>query len=347
MSTRNEIVGALQDAGLHVETPAGSLRQGVTIHVEGSSSPLRMYAWEVTDNGAATGTVRPADERRIQASTSRPLVDDDDAETLVLGWSDGDFSDRPLLVAFNPHSVVVRINAKLEARVDARARVSDSQQFRQSLLDAATAQGMAVGQNQHGEQIVAFGPERFLEYVTALRPAIHSATGVVDTPPPGDSMHALIEAASIEQAEPADGVDAAQLPEFDPSSIRDGRERIAREIALRRGQAGFRTHLIGAYGARCMITGCTVEAAIEAAHIVAYQGPGSNHPANGLLLRADIHTLFDSDLIAIDADTLVVLVSPALAGTEYQVLHGQPLLVTGPMTPSRAALQVRRASVEF
>ena len=49
-----------------------------------------------------------------------------------------------------------------------------------------------------------------------------------------------------------------------------------------------------AYGGRCAITGYDVEEALQAAHIVPYLGPQSNTVNNGLLLRADVHNLFDS-----------------------------------------------------
>jgi putative restriction endonuclease len=42
----------------------------------------------------------------------------------------------------------------------------------------------------------------------------------------------------------------------------------------------------------------------RAAHIAPFRGPKDNHPANGLLLRADLHTLFDVELLAIDPTTL-------------------------------------------
>lgn len=81
---------------------------------------MRIYAWQVTDNGRATGTARPADERRIQAIGSRTqLIDASaDPETVVLGWCD-EFAPEPLIVAFNPYSVARRVNGKIERKVAA------------------------------------------------------------------------------------------------------------------------------------------------------------------------------------------------------------------------------------
>src|SRR3712207_8092818 len=47
------------------------------------------------------------------------------------------------------------------------------------------------------------------------------------------------------------------------------------------------------------------------------RGPETNHPTNGLLLRADLHLLFDQGLIGIDPATMTVLVHPALRSTRY------------------------------
>jgi HNH endonuclease/Mrr restriction endonuclease-like protein len=112
---------------------------------------------------------------------------------------------------------------------------------------------------------------------------------------------------------------------FNPESIDDCRERIMRSVVLRRGQPAFREMLMKAYERRCAITGCDVEEALEAAHIIPYQGPPTNHRTNGLLLRGDLHTLFDLGLIAIDTETMTVIIARSLANTSYADLAGQRL----------------------
>ena len=94
--------------------------------------------------------------------------------------------------------------------------------------------------------------------------------------------------------------DAADDRIFDPKDVQDARQRLNRTIAQRRGQKRFRDSLIDAYEGRCAITGCSILAVLEAAHIFPYMGPETNASENGLLLRADIHTLFDSKLLAVD-----------------------------------------------
>ncbi|MDZ7808966.1 MAG: HNH endonuclease signature motif containing protein [Arhodomonas sp.] len=51
----------------------------------------------------------------------------------------------------------------------------------------------------------------------------------------------------------------------------------------------FGETLIEAYEGRCAITGCNMLDVLEAAHIHPYRGDATNHPSNGLLLRADLH----------------------------------------------------------
>ena len=100
----------------------------------------------------------------------------------------------------------------------------------------------------------------------------------------------------------------------------DARLRVYRQIVARRGQPGFRAALLEAYQGRCAITGCDAPAALEAAHLRPYRGPDSNTVTNGLLLRADVHTLLDLRLLAADPMTRTITVSKLLAGTQYEAL---------------------------
>ncbi|RPF29033.1 HNH endonuclease [Georgenia muralis] len=107
----------------------------------------------------------------------------------------------------------------------------------------------------------------------------------------------------------------------------DTRERALAEIAVRRGQGKFRTSLLAAYGRRCAVTGTTEEAVLEAAHISPYRGTHTNLVANGLLLRSDIHTLFDLHLLTVRPHdgSYVVRVAPSVAEQHYRDLDGHPL----------------------
>ena len=117
---------------------------------------------------------------------------------------------------------------------------------------------------------------------------------------------------------------AQDTPPID--SEHDARDRVLRSIATRRGQQGFRSSLIDAYAGQCAITGCSIVEILEAAHVRGYLGEYTNRVDNGLLLRADLHTLFDLHRIWVD-DTFVVRVAESLRGTEYEVYDGQKLLL--------------------
>lgn len=104
----------------------------------------------------------------------------------------------------------------------------------------------------------------------------------------------------------------------------DSRAKAYRLIAQREGASAFRSALINAYNGRCAVTGCAVLEILEAAHIKPYRGRSSNPVNNGLLLRADIHTLFDKGLLWL-TESLTVEVSFSLAGSEYTVLQGRSL----------------------
>ncbi len=95
-------------------------------------------------------------------------------------------------------------------------------------------------------------------------------------------------------------------------------------IKTRRGQPDFRGRLLEAYGNQCQITKCRVIPLLEAAHITAHAEQTDYRLCNGLLLRADIHTLFDLNLLGIDA-MYRIHVYPSLRESEYWCFNGRSL----------------------
>ena len=139
----------------------------------------------------------------------------------------------------------------------------------------------------------------------------------------------------------ADETTSEKLTKYLPQDG-DERDLIERQIRERRGQQPFRNDLRKRYGDRCMVTGCKVLAVLEAAHIKPYQGEKDNHPENGLLLRADIHTLFDLDLLGIEPKSLRVELHPSLADSAaYKNLAGKILRCSAKQRPSKDALKLR------
>lgn len=118
-------------------------------------------------------------------------------------------------------------------------------------------------------------------------------------------------------------------------------ERVLREVKLRLGQSEFRAALIEAYSGKCSVTGCDAVDALEAAHIEPHCNVESNDPRNGLLLRADVHTLFDRHLLGINPSTMKITIAARLHGTSYDFLHGESLRV-----PNDVALQPQTTALE-
>lgn len=118
-----------------------------------------------------------------------------------------------------------------------------------------------------------------------------------------------------------------------------------RLIGIRRGQGPFRDGLLQAFGRRCCISGSRVEATLEAAHIRPYRGAASHEAGNGLLLRSDLHTLFDLHLLTV-LPVGAVRVAPELMGTEYEQFDERQIRppIETTHAPSRVALEEHNAA---
>jgi len=116
-------------------------------------------------------------------------------------------------------------------------------------------------------------------------------------------------------------------PQMD-APARYGAEYLTR---ARLGQGAFRVLVTDAYRRRCAITGERTLPALDAAHIRPYGEQGPHLVPNGILLRADLHKLFDDGYITVTED-LHVVVSRRIKeefenGREYYAHHGHHLLV--------------------
>lgn len=100
----------------------------------------------------------------------------------------------------------------------------------------------------------------------------------------------------------------------------------ARTVRVRIGQAAFRTRLIDRYADSCAITGAAPLEALEAAHLYSYAKVGEHHDHGGLLLRRDVHRLFDSGLILVDPSHLTLVLDPRVeVYPAYRALNGSKL----------------------
>lgn len=123
---------------------------------------------------------------------------------------------------------------------------------------------------------------------------------------------------------------------FDPFAVVDERKKEESLSVRREGQKEFIKAMRANWGARCLVTKTTVTAVLDAAHIFRYGGTSTNDPRNGLLLRTDIHRLFDSHLVSFSYEgaNLVFHVSGSLKAGEYGQYDGQ--IVTEDELPSPA-----------
>lgn len=99
-------------------------------------------------------------------------------------------------------------------------------------------------------------------------------------------------------------------------------------VTPRLGQGTFRALVTEAYGRRCVITGERTLPVLEAAHIKPYTAGGEHALGNGLLLRSDLHKLYDGGYMTVDPDERVLLVSKRIReefenGRHYYALEGQ------------------------
>lgn len=129
-------------------------------------------------------------------------------------------------------------------------------------------------------------------------------------------------------------------PPGDPGQDDLWRER---QVRIRRGQDEFRARLLEVYGNRCAVTGTAMPALLEAAHIVPHAEGPDYRSSNGLLLRADIHTLYDLHHLSIDGRGQVHLSAELQLVKEYQ--HLQMVRVPFPIGggPSPTNLEGRHA----
>lgn len=83
------------------------------------------------------------------------------------------------------------------------------------------------------------------------------------------------------------------------------------QVVPRLGQGGFRAVVLDAYQGTCAITGHRIRPTLQAAHIKPVAEGGEHRVDNGLLLRSDVHTLFDRGYLTVD-NRLRLRVSPRL-----------------------------------
>ncbi|MCC6165020.1 MAG: HNH endonuclease [Acidobacteria bacterium] len=100
-------------------------------------------------------------------------------------------------------------------------------------------------------------------------------------------------------------------------------------VAPRLGQGIFRVAVMDAYGRACSVTGEHSLPALEAAHIKPYALHGSHDVRNGLLLRSDLHRLYDTGYVTVTPEYRLEVSNRLRAdysnGKSYYPMHGQSI----------------------
>jgi putative restriction endonuclease len=108
-------------------------------------------------------------------------------------------------------------------------------------------------------------------------------------------------------------------------------DRFGAPVLMQRrlGQGAFRLAVTDGYGRKCAVSGERTLPILDAAHIRSYSDGGQHSVSNGLLLRTDIHRLFDLGYVTV-TDARRFTVSDRLKrdfdnGVHYYAMQGREL----------------------
>lgn len=139
------------------------------------------------------------------------------------------------------------------------------------------------------------------------------------------------------------------LPTFDypstPNMTTIEIDSVRRDVQSTR-QASFRRDLLAAYDYRCAISGYDTVPALTATYISSYLGAASNKPSAGILLRADLSTLYRQSLISINPETYEVAVGNCLRNSSYSHFDRRRIILPDcdAFKPSRSRLEAHHSA---
>ncbi|MER8848582.1 HNH endonuclease [Mesorhizobium australicum] len=127
--------------------------------------------------------------------------------------------------------------------------------------------------------------------------------------PPASWSPNIVSLRGYDTAEPEgkalwEQIQAAMAPSRGTHSFAEEQARYGEPTLIlpRLGQGAFRLVVTDLYGRRCAITKERTLPALEAAHIRPYADGGEHSPSNGILMRRDIHSLFDQGYVTVTPD---------------------------------------------
>jgi len=125
-----------------------------------------------------------------------------------------------------------------------------------------------------------------------------------------------------------------------PDSGRKGSAKI------REGQGKFKAKLMEVWRSKCAVTRCEARPVLVGAHLHAHAKGGSYALSNGLLLRADIHALYDAGLLSVDEDGVIHVVR-AVGDPYYLELDGATLHLAKAEWPKGLEATLARVHARF
>lgn len=137
------------------------------------------------------------------------------------------------------------------------------------------------------------------------------------------------------------------LPNLGKKFIIPKESDVPREMVTRKErqhQTRFRDMLLQIYENTCCISLCNIPDALEAAHIIFSSDENSFDPRNGLLLRADLHRLFDKSMFGIDPRSRKIRLNEILANNpQYSHFNNKKIREAQPkdLGPAEEALTKR------
>lgn len=131
---------------------------------------------------------------------------------------------------------------------------------------------------------------------------------------------------------------------LEESHVPEQRYGTPQSVLPRLGQGAFRVIVADGYHRQCAFSSSHILHVLDAAHIKPYAEGGTHSPNNGLLLRKDIHTLFDRGYVTVAPDYRIE-VSRRIKeefnnGVEYYAMHGKQIHLpeSAVLHPSRELL---------
>ncbi|MEV1005260.1 HNH endonuclease [Nonomuraea sp. NPDC050202] len=232
-------------------------------------------------------------------------------------------------------------------------RVSEAWEFFGQGNGAASLVDLRQQVGKYRSQPIAPGEDPIIGCVI-IRDVFFFPTTQIAGPPPGFAPN-IVQGKSYDLAGPAgnyfqdllhrmnirEDIDLSQPWHRDGPTFGDPR------LAPRRlGQQAFQAVVLHAYERRCAITGDKIRPVLQAAHIRPLSAGGEHRLDNGLLLRSDVHTLYDRGYLAVDPQHRL-LVSPRLReefgnGEEFYRQAGQQINV-----PERPRDRPNRDALEW